>query len=206
MNSSSSRTKKQFDVEQKLPYLEKSNALEFARHDIEELEKQIRVAEQRISSVLTERQENLALWFAPLGLNVPKQTLPLVRLPSGKYWRGSYDKAEERPIVKIQLQKELFILATPVTQSLYMTIMNVNPSFRKNLLRPVEKVSWLDAILFCNNLSRTLGREEVYQYTMDGDTIQKHSIQQNKSKNGFRLLTEFEWESLHVGGILFICW
>ena len=196
--------KRHFDVQQKLPYLEKSNKLAFARDEIEDLEKQVKVAEQRISSIMQEREENLELWFAPLGLDMPKQILPLTRLPKGKHWRGSYDNPEERPIVKMQLQNDLYVLATPVTQALYMTVMHVNPSFRKNLLRPVEKVTWLDAIMFCNNLSRTLGREQVYEYTMNGDVIHLPSIQQNKAKNGFRLLTELEWESTARGNKPFL--
>lgn len=61
---------------------------------------------------------------------------------------------------------------TVVTQGLYMQVMGFNFSFyngiRKkidygyDLQRPVENVSWFDALLFCNQLSRLYGYEPYY--------------------------------------------
>jgi formylglycine-generating enzyme len=187
--------KRIFDNEEKLIYLEKSNELALSYDELENLERQEQVAKSRITKILEERQDSLDLWFTPLGLQTPEKVLPLIRVDKGKYWRGSYDKSEERPILKLQLLQDLFVLQVPVTQALYAMVMHVNPSFRKNLLRPVEKVTWLDAVLFCNNLSRILGRKEVYTYSMNGENINMQSIQQDRHCNGFRLLTEFEWEA-----------
>jgi formylglycine-generating enzyme required for sulfatase activity len=52
----------------------------------------------------------------------------------------------------------------------------------------VQKVSWSAAILFCNWLSGQEGREVCYEATGDRE-FKYHS-----SKNGYRLLTEAEWE------------
>ena len=108
-------------------------------------------------------------------------------------------RPQKRPILRLRLPEDIFVLQTPVTQALYIIVNQVNPSFRKNLLRPVEKVTWLDAILFCNALSRILGRSEVYSYSMNGDSIDEKSVKQNRKNNGFRLLTEFEWEAAAQG-------
>jgi formylglycine-generating enzyme required for sulfatase activity len=92
---------------------------------------------------------------------------------------------------------------TEVTQADYLTLMGVNPSyftgFTGDSLRPVEEVTWYDAVLYCNKRSKRDGRDTVYSYTsvtgtpgngceaLDGLAI-------DFAKNGYRLPTEAEWE------------
>ena len=64
--------------------------------------------------------------------------------------------------------KEFRILKTEVTQKLYQDVMGSNQSYYKGDNNPVEKVSWYDAIYFCNKLSEKLGFTPVY--AVDGKT------------------------------------
>ncbi len=77
----------------------------------------------------------------------------------------------------------------PVTQALYQKIMGEekNPSRFKGGDRPVENVSWFDAVTFCNRLSDKIGLKRVY--TIDGEDVTP-----DWEANGFRLPTEVEWE------------
>lgn len=107
----------------------------------------------------------------------------------------------------IEIQN-LYVAKYPVTQSEYLRVMCSNPSyfsdpdqsrFNGNGLkgvarsdagrRPVESVTWMDAVRFCNKLSQEDGLTVVY--TIDGDTPEQ--VKRNPDANGYRLPTEAEW-------------
>ena len=58
---------------------------------------------------------------------------------------------------------------------------------------PVRSVSWEDAVTFCNELSIQLGLECCY-------SIEEEQVLFNYDANGFRLLTEAEWEYVAQAG------
>jgi len=79
-----------------------------------------------------------------------------------------------------------------VTQREYVEVMGTNPSnFTGDLNRPVEQVSWFDAVEYCNRLSRKEGLTPAY--TISGSGVRR-TVTWNRSANGYRLPTEAEWE------------
>lgn len=97
------------------------------------------------------------------------------------------------------------ILKTEVTQSLYKSIMQENPSAAKDDNFPVTNVSIVDAVYFCNKLSEICGFTPVYVYKKNTDVSEwdyiphsgkgiKKFIGSNPSANGFRLPTRSEWQ------------
>ena len=74
-----------------------------------------------------------------------------------------------------------------VTQEEYQAVMGENPSYFKGSERPVEQVSWYDAVECCNKLSRAEGLTPCYR----GSESSGYSC--NFNANGYRLPTEVEW-------------
>lgn len=80
-----------------------------------------------------------------------------------------------------------FLSQYQVTQELYYAVTKKTPANFEGKQRPVEEVSWYDAVTFCNLLSHQVGLQECY-------VIEDENISFNNSTNGYRLPTDAEWE------------
>jgi formylglycine-generating enzyme required for sulfatase activity len=87
--------------------------------------------------------------------------MTLIELPSGTDMRGDLNKVlgggELKP-EKVQIKHSIYIGATEVTQEQWMAVMGNDPSIHKGKQRPVDNVSWEDAVEFAKRLSAKEGR------------------------------------------------
>ena len=107
----------------------------------------------------------------------------MVAIPGGKVQMRD-DRIKEEWGAEIE---PFFLAKFPVTQSLYFWIMKESPSTFEGEHRPVETVSWNDAVVFCNILSEKTGLKPCY-------TTDRGKVTFNPNENGYRLPTEVEWQ------------
>lgn len=101
--------------------------------------------------------------------------------PDSEAWRSD-DETQHTVTVS-----DFYMSAFEVTQAEYQAVIGSNPSAFSGEELPVETVSWLDAIAYCNARSELEGLEPAY-------TIEGQTVTWNRSANGYRLPTEAEWE------------
>ena len=111
--------------------------------------------------------------------------MKLVLIPKGTFMMGapfdeegaSNDEAQH----KVSISNEYYLGAYEVTQSQYEKVMGANPSVFNDRaiegdssVRPVENVTWVNAVVFCKKLSKL--------------------PEEKKAGRVYRLPTEAEWE------------
>ncbi len=113
-----------------------------------------------------------------------------VYLPGGSVFIGSPDNERQRSSDEVRHEVQIdpfYIDPHEVTQADYEAVTGKNPSGFKGTELPVERVTWLEAVQYCNALSQKKGLTPVY-------TISGESVSWNRAADGYRLLTEAEWE------------
>jgi len=126
----------------------------------------------------------------------------MVSIPGGSFLMGSPDDesgrhANEGPQRTVHISS-FSMLETEVTERQWEEVMGWNDCYdSRGDNYPVEFVSWLDCVSFCNRLSEAVGLQKCYSITnvtYNGVHISTADVICDFESNGFRLPTEAEWE------------
>jgi len=107
--------------------------------------------------------------------------LEMIYVPGGTFMMGSNESDSEKPIHPVTLQP-FFVGKYPVTQAQWEAIMGNNPSKFKGANRPVETVTWDDAMQCCAKLSQLTGQQyrllsdAQWEYACRAGSVTKYSF------------------------------
>ncbi len=118
--------------------------------------------------IILENGDNYVVTLKP-GVN-----LKLIKIAAGSFMMGSNEGyTDDMPVHRVRLTQDFWLGETEVTQEQYEAIMDNNPSYNaKGGKYPVEKVSWYNAMSFCEKLTEKehlAGRMQGWKFTLPTD-------------------------------------
>ena len=162
----------------------------------------IELGEEDLKKIIKELKGTIRKYSAKKASNIESKFENMIFVQGGKH-QPSFAN-EEKEVFDIEVCKY------PTTQKMWTEVMENNPSEFKGDNKPIESITWWEALEFCNKLSEKYGLEPVYDLSkttqgilmikeLDGKTVYP-DVANFKNTEGFRLPTEVEWEWFARGG------
>ena len=169
--------------------------------DLAKFEK-LELDENNIEKIIKELKRTIKKYSGKKASNVESKFENMVFVQGGKYQPSFAD--EEKEVFDIEVCKY------PTTQKMWVEVVGENYSNFEGDNKPVECITWWQALDYCNKLSEKYGLEPVYDLSksaqgilmikeLGGETVYP-DVANFKNTEGFRLPTEVEWEWFARGG------
>jgi hypothetical protein len=114
--------------------------------------------------------------------------LELIKVKAGTFEMSAKDgvnKADEVPH-PVTLMKDFYLGRTEITQAQWKTVMGSNPSAFKGNDRPVDQVSWNDAMQFCENLNSSGKAPKGWKFTLPTETQWEYAARGGNRSKGYK--------------------
>jgi formylglycine-generating enzyme required for sulfatase activity len=102
------------------------------------------------------------------------------------------------PVHKVSFGKNYWIDTTEVTCEKFYKVLSVPNQPVPSPRTPITNITWYDAVVYCNALSKSYKLDTFYIFTdvkgSIGSRCQLENVTFNTNANGYRLPTEAEWE------------
>ena len=132
-------------------------------------------------------------------------TLDMVSIPGGTFMMGSPETEKDRfdhesPQHQVTISP-FYMGKYQVTQAQWQAVMGNNPSYFKGDNRPVETVSWNEAVEFCKKVSKLTGEnyrlptEAEWEYACRAGTTTRYSFGDDESSLGDYAWYGEDWNS-----------
>lgn len=134
------------------------------------------------------------------GVSLNSIGMELALIPAGSFLMG--DKAswlpDVNPLHEVTVSRPFFLALHPVSRGEFRAVMGKLPNRTKGEdTDPLKKVTWFDAVRFCNRLSV---KENLNAFYEIDDTPEPRVTVPDWGGEGYRLPTEAEWEYAYYGG------
>ena len=176
---------------------EEARRVEVARQEVQRQAESARLESARAEAEQARKAAEERAATAKRSITIPDLKLELLPMPAGSFMMGS--ESESAPVTQVRLTQPFWIGKYEVTQAQWEMVMGNNPSIWRGDNRPVDYVSWNDAMQFCQKLTareRAAGRlPSGYEYTLPTEAQWEYACRAGMSVSTTGYIADVAWFS-----------